>query len=72
MTNQVRGHTIKSGLEFQSVAPREYFKFYVTDEDEAEEREISPKVIAFDEDDPFVFRDRTRRIQYSAYAYYLA
>jgi hypothetical protein len=67
MTNQVRGHTLKSGVEFQSVAPREYFKFYVTDEDEAEEREISPRVIAFDEDDPFIFRDRTRRTQYSAY-----
>ena len=62
------GHNLKTGFELQRVSPREYFKFYVTDEDEAEEREVSAKVIAFDEDDPFVFRDRTTRQQFSAYA----
>ena len=61
------GHNVKAGIEIQRVAPREYFKFYVTDEDAAEHREISGKVIAFDEDDPFIFRDRTSRNQYSAY-----
>ncbi len=60
-------HNIKAGIEFQRVAPREYFKFYVTDEEAAEHREISEKVIAFDDDDPFIFQDRTVRNQYSAY-----
>ncbi len=60
-------HNVKAGIEFQRVAPREYFKFYVTDEEAAEHREISEKVIAFDDDDPFIFQDRTVRNQYSAY-----
>lgn len=62
------GHNLKTGVEVQQVAPREYFKFYITDEEEAEEREISEKVIKFDDEDPFIFQDRTRRTQYSAYA----
>ena len=62
------GHNLKTGVEVQQVAPREYFKYYITDEEEAEEREISEKVIKFDDDDPFIFQDRTRRTQYSAYA----
>jgi hypothetical protein len=38
----VRGkHTIKSGLEASRVAPREIFTFAITDEEEAEELEIS-------------------------------
>jgi len=61
------GHNLKAGVEFQRVLPREFFTFYVTDEEEAEEREISDEVITFDKDDPFVFRDRTARNQYSAY-----
>ncbi|HEX4945739.1 MAG TPA: TonB-dependent receptor [Blastocatellia bacterium] len=61
------GHNFKTGFEMQRVSPREYFKFYVTDEEEAEEREVSDKAIAFDEDDPFIFRDRATRHQVSAY-----
>ncbi len=62
------GHNFKTGLEVQRVSPREYFKFYVTDEEEAEEREVSERALAFDDDDPFVFRDRVTRHQFSAYA----
>jgi outer membrane receptor for ferrienterochelin and colicin len=62
------GHNFKTGFELQRVSPREYFKFYVTDEEEAEEREVSEKALEFDEDDPFVFRDRVTRHQFSAYA----
>lgn len=62
------GHNFKTGLEVQRVSPREYFKFYVTDEEEAEEREVSERAIAFDDDDPFVFRDRVTRHNFSAYA----
>ncbi len=61
------GHNLKTGIEFQSVAPREYFKFYVTDKDVATDREISEKVIAFDDENPFIFHDHTTRNQYSAY-----
>ena len=67
VTHGRRGHNLKAGIEFQRVSPREFFTFFVTDEEEAEEREISDKVIAFDEDDPFIFRERTARNQYSAY-----
>ena len=65
VTHERGGHNLKAGVDFQRVSPREFFTFYVTDEDEAREREISDEVIAFDKDDPFVFRDRTVRNQYS-------
>lgn len=67
ITHERGGHNLKAGVEFQRVSPRESFTFFVADEEEAEERKISDKVIAFDEDDPFIFRDRTARNQYSAY-----
>ena len=67
ITHERGGHNFKAGIEFQRVSPREFFTFFVTDAEEAEEREISDKVIAFDQDDPFIFRDRTARNHYSAY-----
>jgi outer membrane receptor protein involved in Fe transport len=67
ITHERGGHNLKAGVEFQRVSPREFFTFFVTDEDEAKEREISDRVIAFNEDNPFIFRDRTARNQYSAY-----
>lgn len=66
-THERGGHNLKAGVEFQRVSPREFFTFFVTDEDEAEAREISDQVIAFDEDHPFFFRERAARNQYSAY-----
>jgi len=67
ITHDLRGHNLKSGFEFQRVSPREFFSFYVTDEDEAREREVTEEVIAFKKDNPFVFNDRTSRNLYSAY-----
>ena len=67
LTHQRRGHNLKTGIEFQRVSPREFFTFFVTDEIEAEERQLSDKVIAFDEDNPFIFRNRTARNLHSAY-----
>jgi outer membrane receptor protein involved in Fe transport len=67
ITHELRGHNLKAGVEFQRVSPREFFSFFVTDEQEAEQREISETVIAFHQGDPFIFRDRTTRNQYSAY-----
>jgi len=62
------GHTLKTGVEMSRVAPREFFAFYITDENLAEEREVSDEVLDFDRDDPFVFRDRRARGQFSFYA----
>src|SRR5215475_14242823 len=35
------GHTLKTGVEVSRVAPREFFTFYITNKDVAEEREVS-------------------------------
>jgi outer membrane receptor protein involved in Fe transport len=68
LTHQRGGHTIKTGFEASRIAPREFFRFYITDEDAAEEREVSDEALEFDDDDPFVFRDRQVRGQFSFYA----
>jgi outer membrane receptor protein involved in Fe transport len=68
LTHQRGGHTIKTGFEASRVAPREFFTFYITDEDVAEEREVSDEALEFDDDDPFIFRDRRVRGQFSFYA----
>jgi outer membrane receptor protein involved in Fe transport len=68
LTHQHGGHTIKTGFEASRIAPREFFRFYITDEDVAEEREVSDETLEFDDDDPFVFRDRRVRGQFSFYA----
>jgi len=67
VTNELHGHNLKGGVEFQHVSPREFFTFFVTNEEEARKREITDEVIAFKEDNPFAFRDRTSRNLYSAY-----
>jgi outer membrane receptor protein involved in Fe transport len=68
LTHQRGGHTIKTGVEASRIAPREFFTFYITDEGEAEKREVSDEALGFDDDDPFVFRDRRARGQFSFYA----
>jgi outer membrane receptor protein involved in Fe transport len=67
LTHQRGHHSIKAGVEASRIAPREFFTFYITDEEAAEEREISEVVLEFDEDDPFIFRDARVRGQFSAY-----
>lgn len=62
------GHTFKAGVEASRVAPREFFAFYITDQDAAEEREVSDETLEFDRDNPFVFSDRRARGQFSFYA----
>jgi outer membrane receptor protein involved in Fe transport len=61
-------HTIKAGVEASRIAPREFFTFFITDEDVAEDREISDAALKYDRDDPFLFRDRRVRGQFSFYA----
>ncbi|HEY6402963.1 MAG TPA: TonB-dependent receptor, partial [Blastocatellia bacterium] len=68
LTHQRGGHTLKTGFEASRIAPREFFRFYITDEDVAEEREVGDDALEFDDDDPFVFRDRRVRGQFSFYA----
>lgn len=68
LTHQRGGHTIKTGIEMSRIAPREFFTFFITDEEAAEERDISEVVLQFDKANPFVFRDRRVRGQVSFYA----
>jgi outer membrane receptor protein involved in Fe transport len=68
LTHQHGGHTIKAGLEAGRIAPREFFTFFITDEDVAEDREINDASLKHDRDDPFLFRDRRVRGQFSFYA----
>ncbi|MEK7829973.1 MAG: TonB-dependent receptor [Acidobacteriota bacterium] len=68
LTHQRGGYIFKTGVEASRIAPREFFKFYITDEDAAEDREVSEPAQEFDEDNPFVFSDRRVRGQFSAYA----
>ena len=67
LTHFFRGHTLKTGLEATRVSPREFFTFAITDEEEAEEREVSEQALEFDRANPFVFRDRKTRGQFSGY-----
>jgi len=61
-------HTVKAGVEASHVTPREFFSFAITDEDEAEELDISEAALGFDLDHPFVFRDRRSGTNVSWYA----
>lgn len=67
ITHAVRGHTLKAGLETSRVSLREFFTFAVTDPEEAEDADISDEALEFDLTNPFVFRGRTARGQFSAY-----
>ncbi len=67
LTQATRNHTIKFGVEASRVAPREFFTFAITDEEEAEEFEISEAALKFDLGNPFVFRDRRTGVNTSVY-----
>lgn len=67
LTHALPRHTFKVGLEASRVSLRESFTFAVTDEDEAEEHDISDAALAYDLASPFVFSDRTVRSQVSGY-----
>jgi hypothetical protein len=62
-----KGHTLKAGIEAARVTPREFLTFAITDEEAAEEANISEAVLAFDRENPFLFRDRKVRGQFSWY-----
>lgn len=58
LTQIFRGHNLKYGFEAARITPREFFTFAVTDEELAEEREVSEEVQEFTLANPFVFRER--------------
>ena len=51
-------HVIKTGFEAARLRLREDFSFFVTDEDQGEEADLSDAVLEHDEDEPFVFAGR--------------
>jgi outer membrane receptor for ferrienterochelin and colicin len=55
VTHQRGRHVLKAGVEAARLSLREDFSFFVTDEDEGEEAELSDGALAHDEDDPFEF-----------------
>lgn len=67
VTHLRAGHTIKAGVEAARVTPHEFFTFAITDEDKAEERDVSEAAQAFTVQNPFVFSDRKTRGQISGY-----
>ena len=67
ITHSFRGHTMKAGVETSRVSLGEFFTFAVTDREEAEEANISDAALEFDLTNPFLFRDRTARGQFSGY-----
>ena len=67
LTHFWRGHLLKVGAEAQRVTPREFFSFFVTDEEEAQGTDLSEQVLEFDSTNPFEFRDRATRGQASWY-----
>jgi outer membrane receptor for ferrienterochelin and colicin len=60
-------HTIKAGFEIARLSLQEDFRFAVTDEDEADEADISEEAASFTLANPFAFDDRVSRNQWAFY-----
>jgi len=52
-----KGHAFKAGFEVTHISLNEFFSFAVTDDELAEERDISEEAREFTPDNPFVFSD---------------
>ena len=61
-------HVLKAGVEAARLRLQEDFSFFVTDEDEGEEADLSEGVLEHDEDDPFVFSGRANPTLFALYA----
>ena len=61
-------HVLKAGVEAARLSLHEDFSFFVTDEDEGEEADLSEGVLEHDEDDPFVFSGRANPTLFALYA----
>ena len=60
-------HVIKTGIEAARLRLREDFSFFVTDEDEGEEADLSEEALEHDEDDPFVFGGQAQPALFAFY-----
>jgi outer membrane receptor protein involved in Fe transport len=67
MTYRRGRHTVKAGFEAARLDLREDFAFAVTDAEAAEDAEISDAAAEFTLENPFQFRDRVSRAQWSFY-----
>ena len=61
-------HVLKAGVEAARLSLHEDFSFFVTDEDEGEEADLSEGALEHDEDDPFVFAGRANPTLFALYA----
>ena len=67
MTHHRGKHVLKAGVEAARLSLHEDFSFFVTDEDEGEEADLSEGVLEHDEDDPFVFSGRANPTLFALY-----
>ncbi len=68
LAHRIQGHTFKTGTEVTRVRPKESFSFFITDEEIAQDREISEQAMEFTPDNPFVFQDVDAGTNVSWYA----
>ncbi len=68
VTRDAGRHTVKAGADIARVHIREDFAFAVTDDDDAEEADLSEGAMAFTPDSPFAFNDRVSRMQWALFA----
>ncbi|MEO5740461.1 MAG: TonB-dependent receptor [Vicinamibacterales bacterium] len=61
-------HVLKAGVEAARLSLREDFSFFVTDEDEGEEADLSDGALKHDADDPFVFTGQASPTLFALYA----
>ena len=61
-------HVLKAGVEAARLSLREDFSFFVTDEEEGEEADLSEGVLEHDEDNPFVFGGHANPTLFALYA----
>jgi outer membrane receptor for ferrienterochelin and colicin len=60
-------HVIKTGVEAARLRLREDFSFFVTDDDEGEEADLSEGALEHDDDNPFVFSGRASPTLFAFY-----
>jgi outer membrane receptor protein involved in Fe transport len=66
-TRQHNAHLVKTGFEVQRLALDEYFRFAITDPEEAQEAEFREEALVFTPANPFVFRGAATPTLFSAY-----
>ena len=67
VTHQRSRHVLKAGFEVSRLSLHEDFSFFVTDEDEGEDAELSDGALEHDDDNPFVFRGRANPTLFAFY-----